>query len=205
VAGTDSLSAQRPGDHARVAAEERPDHWYRTAQGQVVAAIAALVLVLVVVSLKHVDVSLRPAEAAEVDAVVARVGGQPQDGPTQFAGRTFHPYRQLSVVGRCLDCAPFPRVPGAVTVVLLLGADANRDDALRTPVTFTGDTVAIGRGGVTHFAIFHLLPGKDGAIASPAKGAFVSLVGDLGDLDDHVTGNEEYTVRVMQMAQAPGG
>jgi len=183
--------------------EEPPPRWFNTPQGWAVLGIAMMVVALLIACMWRADLSLRPADATQVDQAVKRVGGQALHGPSQFGGKTFHPFRQLSVVGRCLDCAAYPPVPGGLSVVLLLGADAANDDALRTPVTFTGDKAVVTPGAVTHYAIFHLLPSDSVALVAPTKGDFVSLVGDLGDLDDHLTGNEEYTVRLTKFQQQP--
>ena len=200
-------TGNRPGREDCRKCGKRPDDevetpWINKPQSWAIIGVVGLVVVLLIFVLLRSDISLHPADGGHVDSAV-RVGGKPASGVSMIDGKNFTPSRQLSVVGRCLDSQPSNDVQGLTTLVLLLGSDARSDDALQVKVTFNNQRTEVPDGALKHFAVFHIFPGDGVDKPVLTKGAYVSFVGDLGEIDGFSGGFEEYTVRIRQFQSGP--
>lgn len=161
------------------------------------AAIAgAVVLVLLLWFVTRPNLSFKEPGAATIDRSVRK--GSAAGGARDLAGGSFKPRGRLSVNGRICAVRPVPNADGVTTVVLLLGSAAADDQLDGAAVSFNNQLITAPSGAV----ILNLIT-KEPIIGT--KGAWLSVVGDYGDLtlDGHSVGEtvEGDLVAVEQLKQ----
>ncbi len=151
-----------------------------------------LVLVLLVVLLRSgVDLSLKPAQAGNIDSAV-RVG---KHGSTHGmdGGMSFQGSKRFAVCGRCIATAVNASVPGAFDCVLLLGSTAASDTDSTAVFPSSGGAVQVNTS--LPYVLLHLVPNPDVPLHQPGIGV-VSITGEAGRMDQIEQGLNGYTVLV---------
>jgi hypothetical protein len=157
------------------------------------AAIAAVVIIAVVVwVLTRPDLSLKTPGKTRLDR------GASTTQERELAGKTFTPKGRIAICGRVLLARPLAGADGVTTVVLLLGRAATSDVDAADP-QFNGEIVD---NLPAKSAVVHLITSEKPDLA---KGAWLSVVGDYGQLAEgaQLLRNAEigYTVAVEQLKQ----
>jgi hypothetical protein len=139
--------------------------------------VAGVVLVLALIfSLSGTNLALRDPTPENVDAKLR--SGSGKGNPREVAGTQFTPSATVSVCGRVAAASNGQQ--GVVSVVLALGRAATDDEAL----TASSTTVLDGRvhNAPEPHEFLHLC--FDGSAPTLAKGSWLSLVGERGELAD---------------------
>ncbi|MBA2481520.1 MAG: hypothetical protein H0V44_12720 [Planctomycetes bacterium] len=167
----DRTTCRKCGKHPD---DEIEKQWYQKAPilGGIVGGVVVLILLIVFVS--GTDLALKPADAAHIDAKI-RTGGSPTGGHDGFTAK-----KRLAVCGRCIGTNQHAMMPGAWTVVLLLG-NRSDDAANEYSVNFNGERAEV-TPDTGNYKVLHLLPGDVGKV-DPKKGAVISLTGDSGEME----------------------
>jgi hypothetical protein len=177
--------------------DEIEKQWYQKPQilGGIVGGV--LLFILLIMFVGGTDLSVKPADADHIDGKV-RIGGS-ASATHDFDTRTFTAKKRLAVVGRCIGVNQIASVPGAWTVVLLLGSAARNDDAASSyTIAFNGERADITPDS-GNYKVIHLLPGTVPKF-DPRKGSIISIAGESGEMDG-VGGYGELVVWLEEFAQ----
>ncbi len=139
------------------------------------AVAGALVVILLLWLVTRPDLSFKPAGPATIDRSVRK--GSAAGGVRELVGKSFKPHGRLAVTGRICATRTLPDADGVTTVVLLLGAAAADDQLEAATVSFNNQLIKAPPGAV----VLNLIT-KDKI--NGTKGAWLSVVGDYGDLLD---------------------
>ena len=148
---------------------------------------AVVLLIVLIIAMSGADLSLREPSADKVDKKL-RLGGKHGE-VREVAGHQFTPKGTLAVCGRVAAVSP---ANGVTSVALALGKAATDDEAFNALAT----TISDGRinNPPDPSELLHLV--FPGTAPTLSKGAWLSLVGERGELAD-VPGLDGGTVVVV--------
>ncbi len=143
----------------------------------VIAGVLGGILLLIVIwVLMKPSLALKPPEAASLDHKIRR--GSAQTHVRELVGKTFTPAGRLAVTGRICIARPLPTTEGVTSVVLLLGSAASDENLASAKVTFNNQLI---ENLPDHAVVLNLITT---AKLDLKPGAWLSIVGDYGDLSD---------------------
>lgn len=154
--------------------------WHRKPMNQAKVAGGVVAFILLYLLATHVDTSLHPAGAADIDDHVRMGGGG--KGERDIDGHKFDGKGTLSVSGRVLQASPLGSAGWVTTVVLLLGhgvIDEERFASFKVE-NREEDLVATGEGGSSPPYVVLDLIFPEGDKPTLAKGGYLSVQGEYG-------------------------
>ena len=137
------------------------------------AIAGAVVLLVLLWFVTRPNLSFKPAGPATVDRSVRKGGAA--GGVRELVGKSFKPSGRLAVCGRICAVRSAPTIDGVTTVVLLLGSASADDQLEQANVSFNNQLIVAPPGSV----VLNLITAEK---IIGAKGTWISIVGDYGDL-----------------------
>ncbi len=143
----------------------------------VVAGVLGGILLLIIIwLLMKPSLALKPPVLASLDTKIRR--GSAQSQVRELVGKTFTPSGRLAVTGRVCVGRPMPTAEGVTSVVLLLGSAASDENLANAKVTFNNQLI---ENLPSHAVVLNLITTSQ---LDLTPGAWLSVVGDYGDLSD---------------------
>jgi len=166
-------------DCGKLPSDEVVVPWSRKPKNLAMVAGGVVVLILLYLVATHVDTSLHPAGAADLDDAVRMAGGG--KGERDVDGHKFDGKGTLSVSGRMLSAGANGNAAWVTTVVLVLGHSVLDEERFASWKVDSRDEdlVVAGEGDLPPYVVLYLIF-PEGDKPELKKGGYLSVQGEYG-------------------------